>query len=135
MGYSLVYVSDTSKDLKKADIQKVFDFTTDWNINHDISGFLVYKGGNFIQLLEGNEKTIKSLFKRISKDNRHVNVTIILEENISQHSFDGYESGFFTSQNNELTRGLLNYIDYLKLLENPKVDKLTTLAEQILKAM
>lgn len=135
MDYSLVYVSDTSKDLKTADIQQVFDHTSDWNINHDISGFLVYKGGNFIQLLEGNEKLIKSLFKRISKDKRHVNVTIILEEKISQHSFDGYKSGFFTSQSDELTHGLLGYIDYLKLLENPKVDKVINLVEQILKAM
>ncbi len=135
MIYSLVYVSSTSEVLKEAGIKKVFDYSTRWNIDHGISGFLVYKGGNFIQLLEGDEKMIKPLFKRILKDERHLNVTIILREQIPQRSFDGYECGFFTSQNDELTRGLLNYFDYLKLLENPKVDKLISLAEQILKTM
>jgi len=135
MVYSLIYVSNTSKVLKKEGIEQVFDYTTAFNINHDISGFLVYKDGNFIQLREGNEKTIKSLYKRIFKDKRHVNVITILEEEISQRYFDGYESGFFTSQNNKLTGGLLNYLDYLKLLENHKVDKQVAMVEQILKTM
>lgn len=56
MVYSLIYVSNTSKVLKKEGIEQVFDYTTAFNINHDISGFLVYKDGNFIQLREGNEK-------------------------------------------------------------------------------
>lgn len=53
----------------------------------NISGVLSYNSGRIIQLIEGDPVHIKNLFAKISNDNRHQNVLILLDINDSQRVF------------------------------------------------
>ncbi|MEH6408540.1 MAG: BLUF domain-containing protein [Leeuwenhoekiella sp.] len=134
MIYSLAYVSYSAESLNQSNLTEIFEYTEDWNINHNISGFLVHNNRNFVQLLEGDEQEIKDLFSRISIDKRHRDIFVILEQELPQRAFDGYKSGFLISDS-RLHTELKEYLDYLKLLEDNKIDKTIGVIEEILKGM
>lgn len=57
------------------------------NPSLDITGMLVYNGGNFIQALEGPKESVTQLFEKISKDERHRNVLVLLSGGIDKREF------------------------------------------------
>jgi hypothetical protein len=64
------------------------------NQRDDITGLLLYGGGHFLQLLEGREKRIKSLFeKRISKDSRHCECKVLFQESCEYRLFPKWGMG------------------------------------------
>ena len=55
---------------------------------------LLYKDGNFMQLLEGEEATVRELYTIIIDDQRHCNVTTISEETTPERLFPSWSMGF-----------------------------------------
>ena len=55
---------------------------------------LLYKDGNFMQILEGPEKAVQKLREKIKRDPRHGNFTIITEGRILARSFGDWSMGF-----------------------------------------
>lgn len=91
--YSICYVSDERKELKKEDLILLYEQTVQNNNKEQITGVLIYKDGSFLQVLEGDKKVISSLFVKIKKDRRHHNV-ITLFSRESSRVFDDYQTGF-----------------------------------------
>ncbi|WP_290568013.1 BLUF domain-containing protein [Leeuwenhoekiella sp. UBA6783] len=135
MFYYLIYLSDSSNSNSHHIIQNILDNVADWNKELDISGFLVYRDGNFLQLLEGNKNEVLTLFTKIKKDQRHKNVTLILEDESENRIFSDYESGFLVPKNKLVLDKLNNYLFNLKLLENPKINSTISILENILAKM
>lgn len=52
--------------------------------------------GRFIQLIEGDEKTVLKLFADISRDKLHGNISVLLEGPASQRDFADWTMGFDT---------------------------------------
>ncbi len=48
------------------------------NAQRNVTGLLIYAGGNFIQALEGDERTVLDLYATIYRDARHDNVRRVL---------------------------------------------------------
>lgn len=96
MKYAISYVSTVSSNLNETDIQKILDYSRDWNINHEITGILLFSEGNFFQVLEGEKELVTELFKNIKKDARHYNLIKIFEKEIFQEKFSGYKANFFS---------------------------------------
>ncbi len=59
-----------------------------------VTGMLLYKDGNFIQVLEGEESVIRNLYTKISLDPRHKTLIKLLEEKIEQRDFPNWSMGF-----------------------------------------
>lgn len=75
-----------------ADIEsKAKGFNPDAHIN----GVLFFDRGHFIQLLEGNEEEVWSLYQRISMDRRHHNVQLIFFEEVRQQEFSQWNMDVF----------------------------------------
>lgn len=51
-----------------------------YNINHEISGFLVSDSNELVQLIEGNEQNVDALFNKIKSDSRHHDVEIQFQD-------------------------------------------------------
>jgi hypothetical protein len=96
MKYAISYVSTVSSNLNETDIQKILDYSRDWNINHQITGILLFSEGNFFQVLEGEKELVTELFKRIKMDSRHYNLIKIFEKEISQERYKGYKANFIS---------------------------------------
>lgn len=93
MMYSICYVSDERKELKKEDLILLYEQTVQNNNKEQITGVLIHKDGSFFQVLEGDKNVITTLFKKIKKDRRHKNViTLFTRESI--RVFENYQTGF-----------------------------------------
>ena len=60
--------------------EAIVNKSNDNNKHKDITGNLVYNGGVFLQLLEGDKEQIKALYDIIAQDERHTKVNLIYFE-------------------------------------------------------
>ena len=126
--YQLLYLS-TAKDLMSDD--ELESLSTQSKINNHqnkVTGMLVYYEGSFIQILEGDEEQVKSLFQKISHDPRHKSIYLIDHREIENRSFQTWDMAF-----KKLTKDdLENYPSLKSLIKNSDKDesvKLTDIEE------
>jgi len=60
----------------------------------DVTGVLLYHEGSFLQVLEGDQETVETLYAKISKDPNHSNAMLLFKDNASERSFDQWTMGF-----------------------------------------
>jgi hypothetical protein len=72
------------------------------NVAKDVTGLLLYKGGNFMQALEGPDDVVMALYETIKKDPRHKDVSIISTEQIQKRQFPAWEMAFTNLDNPEV---------------------------------
>lgn len=90
----LVYVSSAREKFDKASLVRLLAHSRDNNQAQGITGMLLYKDGNFLQVLEGEAQTVRDLYERIQRDPRHQNTIVMLDESISQRTFPDWSMGF-----------------------------------------
>lgn len=92
--YSLIYRSVARNSFDMPKIYKMLSEARDFNAIHSITGCLLYHRGQFIQLLEGAEAEVTSLYERIRHDPRHRLVELLEEEEIEERIFDQWSMAF-----------------------------------------
>ncbi|NJL94752.1 MAG: BLUF domain-containing protein [Anaerolineae bacterium] len=55
---------------------------------------LLYQNGYFMQVLEGEEADVDTLYAKISQDPRHHHVLLVTKEPITERSFGEWSMGF-----------------------------------------
>ena len=108
MLFSLIYYSKANHKMTNDELSKILVFSRDWNNTHGITGMLLYmdymmadETGRFIQVLEGEECIVHSLFNKIKIDERHRQVTPLNEESLTFRNFSGWQMGFKSINSNE----------------------------------
>ena len=91
---SLLYVSTSIKLFSEEELLEMLKVSRDNNKALDITGLLLYKGGNFMQVLEGPDEVVNSLYEKIKLDPRHKDVTVISSEQIPARQFPAWEMAF-----------------------------------------
>lgn len=91
---SLIYVSSSVRQLNSAELLDILKVSRENNVSKDVTGLLLYKGGNFMQVLEGPEEVVVALYETIRKDPRHKDVFLISNENIQERHFPAWEMAF-----------------------------------------
>ena len=91
--YRLIYLS-TSNNLNDHDLTNLLVKSQKSNRLNNISGILIHKNGEFIQVLEGEKKAVLDLFDVIEKDSRHKNVIAFDKKEVSKRYFSGYFMAF-----------------------------------------
>ncbi|WP_435625467.1 BLUF domain-containing protein [Flagellimonas sp.] len=110
--HSLVYRSVAVENFELPDIYKMLSDARLFNSRHNITGCLLFHDNQFLQLLEGEEKEVERLFRRIKKDSRHHKLEIICEERSSIRLFDEWSMAFHDYGLNGTSANLkLNQID------------------------
>lgn len=79
MIFQLLYISEAKSTWSKEQLCALVAHSQVYNQQHGISGVLVHSGEMFIQLLEGEEKTVGALFDKIKQDERHQRVGVVFE--------------------------------------------------------
>ena len=59
-----------------------------------VTGLLLYHRGSFLQVLEGEESVVNSLYERIAKDPRHNRCVVIKRSTVEVRSFADWSMGF-----------------------------------------
>lgn len=91
---SLIYVSSSVKLLSDAELLDILKVSRENNTSKEITGLLLYKGGNFMQVLEGPDEVVDALYEKIKADPRHKDVSVISREQISARQFSAWEMAF-----------------------------------------
>ncbi len=66
----------------------------DNNIKVGFTGLLVHKDGQFMQLIEGSEDSVRATLKKIEADPRHKNITTLLEGTTDDRQFSDWSMRF-----------------------------------------
>jgi len=91
---SLIYVSSSVTLMSEQELMNILQVSRQNNESFDVTGLLLYKGGNFMQVLEGSEDQVEKLYEIIKKDSRHTDVSIISREEIQKRQFPNWEMAF-----------------------------------------
>ena len=92
--FSLVYVSSVVPLLSPAELANLLVSSRQNNGNAGITGMLLYKDGNVMQVLEGDEGAVQKLYERIGRDLRHRGVQTLLQGPREQRQFPDWSMGF-----------------------------------------
>jgi hypothetical protein len=95
--YQLLYISHPRTENLEVELLAILNHAQSINYQLRISGLLVYHQNLFMQLLEGEEITVKNLFTKIQQDSRHNNICVLVETNSLHRSFSTWAMGFGTS--------------------------------------
>ena len=104
------------------------------NNRQKLTGVLIYSGGTFIQVLEGEESSIDQIFGVIEQDSRHKNVLKLLDEIVTERTFPDWSMGF-TSLEPDKTKNLIGFLNSTKeLLTNNERDNAVTMIKTFISA-
>ena len=90
----LVYISTAYKLLNQDELLDILTISRKNNQQRDLTGILLYGEGTFIQVLEGEEETLKQTYKDIEADDRHKNVIKMTEGESEERNFKDWAMGF-----------------------------------------
>jgi len=85
--FSLVYVSSAVTPFSSSDLAALLTKCHERNTATGITGMLLYKDGNFMQVLEGEEPAVRTVYARIGKDPRHRGLITLLEGRQERRQF------------------------------------------------
>lgn len=122
MDYCTVYLSSSTGLLSEDELSIILDKSQKNNRASGITGILLYFNGNIIQVLEGPEETVKSLYQTISHDSRHSNLINLYSQPIEQRSFPDWTMGYKTLSAIELNdiKGLIpSTVEGLPMMPDP----------------
>ena len=89
----LIYVSVRKKNCTEDEIQKILASSNKNNGALNLTGVLLYTENKFLQVLEGEQKVVLSLYDNIKNDDRHKNVMMISMHPIQDRDFPSWEMG------------------------------------------
>ncbi len=86
--YQVVYISMVSGgEPTRAELQALLATSVRRNRALGVTGMLLYAHGGFMQLLEGKEESVKALFDRVRRDDRHRRVTVLVQGPVAERTF------------------------------------------------
>jgi hypothetical protein len=108
----LVYVSSAIVPFSPAELVDLLAKSRENNAKLGISGALLYKDGNFMQVLEGPAEQVQSLYAKIGRDPRHRGVLRLLEGTQPTRQFVDWSMAF-RNLNAPEARTMQGYSEFL----------------------
>ncbi|MBB6236381.1 hypothetical protein HDC90_000992 [Pedobacter sp. AK013] len=116
--FYLIYTSVESDLFNKDELKVLLNQCKDFNNRNNITGILLYvrgqqitkSKGRFMQLLEGDERIIRRLFKKIVNDERHESVALLQIGKYDRRCFTDWSVGFEQAAE-ELYQSLSGHFD------------------------
>lgn len=92
--FTLVYVSSATELFSTEDLVALLETSRRNNARDGVTGMLLYKSGNFMQVLEGEEEKVREIHERIRRDPRHRGLITLLEQRCDIRQFGAWSMGF-----------------------------------------
>lgn len=121
----LIYGSTSSKMMSSEELIELLHTSEHNNAKIGVTGMLLYKDGNFLQVLEGRKEVVLPLYDKITRDERHHSVLTIATRSIKRRNFEHWSMGFvnIADLRPENLPGYSNYLneplDMDRFAENP----------------
>ncbi|MES2695256.1 MAG: BLUF domain-containing protein [Verrucomicrobiota bacterium] len=92
--FQLVYVSSARIIFTPPQLSALLEHSRKKNALAGLSGILLSHDGDFMQLLEGEESTVRSTYARIAEDPRHHRCQILISGSVPERTFPDWTMGF-----------------------------------------
>ena len=112
--FYLVYVSVAAGRVSKDELLDILEKSRTDNAKAGITGMLLYKDGNYMQVLEGEEDSVRELYARIRRDPRHLGIVTLVEGERADRCFGDWSMGFQDLSTPE-ARTVSGYSDFLNI--------------------
>lgn len=110
--YRLTYVSSAVVPFTNDALRSLLVRSRSNNEREGITGMLLYKGGNFMQVLEGEREAVLETQNRIFRDVRHRGHIVLLGETVLERRFGQWSMGF-RDLNANAAQNVPGYDDFL----------------------
>ncbi len=121
----LVYLSKRKSNCTEEEINKILEACKRNNPELGITGILLYSKDKFIQLVEGENKTIMSLYDKIKGDPRHENCVLVSLSPIKEKTFPSWHMG-----SKKIKENIMDYDTDISLEHKSTFDAILTGKEQ-----
>ena len=88
-----VYVSSAHKLMGDEELLEFLRVARHKNEARNITGMLLYRDGNFLQVLEGPASAVDELIAKIKRDTRHHGVILMSRRGIEERQFSEWQDG------------------------------------------
>ena len=93
----LIYVSIMTADCNTEALENILKVSRENNSKRQITGMLCYDPAFFMQCIEGPREFINGLYTSISRDKRHMNLTLLEYQDVKERLFGDWSMGFVPS--------------------------------------
>ena len=110
--FYFVYSSRATKPFTNAELLELLTRSRENNSKLGLTGMLLYKNDEFMQVLEGSEQAVRTLVAKIQQDRRHNNVAKVIEGYYPERQFPYWYMGFH-DLDTEAARKTPGYTEFL----------------------
>jgi hypothetical protein len=100
--HAVLYVSIATHSLTMAEIDHLLERARARNLEHDITGVLLYSGDNFMQYIEGPPAGMEVVYGVIKADPLHHGLIEVLHQAVPRRQFAEWSMAFRTPNTFEL---------------------------------
>ncbi|SHK03256.1 BLUF domain-containing protein [Hymenobacter psychrotolerans] len=94
--HHLIYSSTATRPLSEEELRGILHKARHHNEQHNLTGILLYHEGQIVQLLEGPEEAVHTLYGYIAQDPRHTGLIKLADKHVPQRSFPDWSMAFQT---------------------------------------
>lgn len=105
----LIYVSQATVRFDTSNLDALLELSRRNNDRLGITGMLLYRDGDFVQILEGEEAAVREIYGRIVADSRHAKIILIDDGPATEREFGDWSMGFVRLDDSEVPPG---YVDF-----------------------
>lgn len=92
--HQLLYTSTAQPGLAQTDLDAILRAAQSNNSVVGVTGFLIFDGRNFVQLLEGAERDVQAVYRKIETDDRHASLEPLLQETKATRSLSNWAMAY-----------------------------------------
>jgi hypothetical protein len=90
----LIYISNSVHFSDEKELQNLLKASRKNNASLGVTGMLLFHEGSFLQILEGDDAAIKSLYNKIKSDSRHRACRILASIDSNKREFAQWSMGY-----------------------------------------
>ncbi len=94
MIYQLIYISSVAEALNTDAFVDIARQSRKNNEALGITGMMLVHNGSILQILEGEEFVVESLYKKISFDTRHTQCSVMVRRHCQNREFERWHMGY-----------------------------------------
>jgi hypothetical protein len=106
----MIYCSQSTIDFSPEELVELLEYARERNAESGLSGMLLYCSQSFLQTLEGDPAALAETYARISRDDRHDKLRLLMDSEISERLFPDWTMGFTHVDEDELAEEVDGFV-------------------------
>lgn len=90
---SVVYVSTATRELPTSELEALLTVARAFNLEHGVTGVLLYSGPSFMQCFEGAPADVHAVYERIQRSSQHRDIVEYMDCMVPERAFGSWEMG------------------------------------------